>query len=127
MDAVRKDVRRLVNKELEAANKRFPQFASPHEGQNVVREELEEAERAIVPLKLYIETRMWNMVKASPYLYYIGNPSLNCRPDEAARGLYTVDKLRDTQREERGEMRLPPAGKGSAEGKRGRRYSSLPG
>lgn len=28
MDAVRKDVRRLVNKELEAANKRFPQFAS---------------------------------------------------------------------------------------------------
>lgn len=41
MDAVRKDVRRLVNKELEAANKRFPQFASPHEGQNVVREELE--------------------------------------------------------------------------------------
>lgn len=52
MDAVRKDVRRLVNKELEAANKRFPQFASQHEGQNVVREELEEAERAIVPLKL---------------------------------------------------------------------------
>lgn len=35
MDAVRKDVRRLVNKELEAANKHFPQFASPHEGQNV--------------------------------------------------------------------------------------------
>ena len=65
MDAVRKDVRRLVNKELEAANKRFPQFASPHEGQNVVREELEEAEQAIVPLKLYIETRMWNAVKAN--------------------------------------------------------------
>lgn len=62
---VPKDVRRLVNKELEAANKRFHQFASPHEGQNVVREELEEAERAIVPLKLYIETRMWNMVKAN--------------------------------------------------------------
>ena len=31
--------------------------------------------------------------------------------------MYTVDKLRDTQREEREEMRLPPAGKGSAEGK----------
>lgn len=52
MDAVRKDVRRLVNKELAEANKRFRQFASPHEGQNVVREELEEAEQAIVPLKL---------------------------------------------------------------------------
>ena len=33
--------------------------------------------------------------------------------------MYTVDKLRDTQREERGEMRLPPAGKGSAEGNEG--------
>lgn len=65
MDAVRKDVRRLVNKELEAANKRFRQFASPHEGQSVVREELEEAEQALAPLKLYIETRMWNMVKAN--------------------------------------------------------------
>nr|DAW26513.1 MAG TPA: hypothetical protein [Caudoviricetes sp.] len=39
--------------------------------------------------------------------------------------MYTVDKLRDTQREESGEMHLPPAGKGSAEGKRGRRSSSL--
>lgn len=66
MDAVRKDVRRLVNKELEAANKRFPQFASPYEGQNVVREELEEAERAIVPLKLYIETRMWKHGQGKP-------------------------------------------------------------
>lgn len=65
MDVVRKDVRRLVNKELEAANKRFRQFASPHEGQSVVREELEEAELALAPLKLYIETRMWNMVKAN--------------------------------------------------------------
>lgn len=51
----------------------------------------------------------------------------NYLPQHIARGLYTVDKLRDTQREERGEMRLSPAGKGSAEGKRGRRYSSLPG
>lgn len=65
MDAVRKRCRRLVNKELAEANKRFRQFASPHEGQNVVREELEEAEQAIVPLKLYIETRMWNAVKAN--------------------------------------------------------------
>lgn len=56
MDAVRKDVRRLVNKELAEANKRFRWFASPHEGQNVVREELEEAEQAIVPLKLYRNT-----------------------------------------------------------------------
>lgn len=32
MDAVRKDVRRLVNKELEAANKRFPPVCQPARG-----------------------------------------------------------------------------------------------
>lgn len=32
MDAVRKDVRRLVNKELEAANKRFPPVRQPARG-----------------------------------------------------------------------------------------------
>lgn len=42
MDAVSKDVRRLVNKELEAANRKFRQFASPHEGYAVIVEELNE-------------------------------------------------------------------------------------
>lgn len=64
MDVIKSDVRKLVNKELNAANKRFRPFASPHEGQNIVREELEEVEQALVPLKLHIETRMWNAVKA---------------------------------------------------------------
>lgn len=54
-----------TGKELNAANKRFRPFASPHEGQNIVREELEEVEQALVPLKLHIETRMWNAVKAN--------------------------------------------------------------
>lgn len=62
MDVIKSDVRKLVNKELNAANKRFRPFASPHEGQNIVREELEEVEQALVPLKLHIETRMWNAV-----------------------------------------------------------------
>lgn len=52
MDAIRGDVRKLVNKELNAANKRFRPFASPHEGQNIVREELEEVEQALMPLGL---------------------------------------------------------------------------
>ena len=33
MDVIRGDVRKLVNKELNATNKRFRPFASPHEGQ----------------------------------------------------------------------------------------------
>lgn len=32
MDVIKSDVRKLVNKELNAANKRFRPFASPHEG-----------------------------------------------------------------------------------------------
>lgn len=31
MDVIKSDVRKLVNKELNAANKRFRPFASPHE------------------------------------------------------------------------------------------------
>ena len=64
---------------------------------------------------------------SKPLTLYIihSSPSLNSRPDEAARGLYTEAKLRDTTRKKSETMHLPPAGKGSAEGKRGRRSGSL--
>ena len=65
MDVIRGDVRKLVNKELNAANKRFRPFASPHEGQNIVREELEEVEQALMPLEVHVKKRMWNAVKAN--------------------------------------------------------------
>ena len=42
MNAVEEDVKQLVEKELESANKHFPQFHSPHEGWAVIREEAEE-------------------------------------------------------------------------------------
>lgn len=64
MDVIKSDVRKLVNKELNAANKRFRPFASPHEGQNIVREELEEVEQELMPLELNVKKRMWNAVKA---------------------------------------------------------------
>ena len=38
MNAVSEDVEKLVEKELESANERFPQFHSPHEGWAVLRE-----------------------------------------------------------------------------------------
>lgn len=65
MDVIRGDVRKLVNKELNAANKRFRPFASPHEGQGIVREELEEVEQALMPLEVHIKKRMWNAIKAN--------------------------------------------------------------
>ena len=42
MNVVENDVRVLVGKELTAANKRFPQFHSTHEGYAVIQEEVDE-------------------------------------------------------------------------------------
>lgn len=65
MDVITKEVRGLVKKELAAANRRFRMFASAHEGQNVIREELDEVEMALEPLKFFVEIRMWNTVKGN--------------------------------------------------------------
>ena len=43
MNAVKEDVEKLVQKELESANQRFPMFRSDHEGAAVILEEIEEA------------------------------------------------------------------------------------
>ena len=42
MNAVENQVRELVKVELDAANKRFPQFHSAHEGYAVIQEEVDE-------------------------------------------------------------------------------------
>lgn len=44
MNAVENQVRELVAVELAAANEKFPQFHSPHEGWAVILEEYEELE-----------------------------------------------------------------------------------
>ena len=46
MNAVENDVRVLVGKELAAANERFPQFHSAHEGYAVIQEEADELKEA---------------------------------------------------------------------------------
>ena len=42
MNAIENQVRQLVKVELSAANKRFPQFHSAHEGYAVIKEEVDE-------------------------------------------------------------------------------------
>lgn len=64
MDAVERDVRLLVKKELRAANQNFPMFHSAHEGWAVIREEMQEAETERYLLDRWIEERLWNEVKA---------------------------------------------------------------
>ena len=44
MNAVKSDVEKLVQKELESANQKFPMFRSDHEGAAVIFEELQETE-----------------------------------------------------------------------------------
>lgn len=46
MNVVENDIRALVDKELAAANERFPQFHSAHEGYAVIQEEADELKEA---------------------------------------------------------------------------------
>ena len=47
MKEIRSDVEKLVQKELESANQRFPMFRSDHEGYAVIKEEIENLNRRL--------------------------------------------------------------------------------
>ena len=64
MNAVKEDVEKLVQKELESANQRFPMFRSDHEGYAVIKEEIEESEQALENTKVYLNL-LWIGVKAN--------------------------------------------------------------
>ena len=64
MNAVENQVRELVEVELAAANERFPQFHSQHEGWAVIREEADELSSEIAYLEGYLIS-MWNYVKTN--------------------------------------------------------------
>lgn len=55
MNAIRQDVKALVQKELESANKKFPKtFRSRHEAYGVMLEEFEEAEDELGECEYYL-------------------------------------------------------------------------
>ncbi len=64
MNAVKKDVEALVQKELDAANKKFPLFHSAHEGYAVLLEETEELDGDNAAIK-YDMLCLWNAVKSN--------------------------------------------------------------
>lgn len=62
MNAVENQVRELVKVELAAANERFPQFHSQHEGYAVIREEVEETKEQLEAVERYL-SYLWDRTK----------------------------------------------------------------
>lgn len=62
MNAIENQVRELVAVELSAANERFPQFHSVHEGWAVIREEVEETREQLDAAERYLNY-LWGRVK----------------------------------------------------------------
>ena len=62
MNVVSEDVGKLVEKELEAANERFPQLHSEHEGWAVMQEEAEELREECDSIELAME-QLWHRIR----------------------------------------------------------------
>ena len=62
MNVVNEDVGKLVEKELEVANERFPQFHSEHEGWAVMQEEAEELREECDSIELAME-QLWHRIR----------------------------------------------------------------
>lgn len=62
MNAVKADVEKLVQKELESANRRFPMFRSDHEGAAVIFEEIEETKNEMIETEMNFKV-LWTHVK----------------------------------------------------------------
>ena len=73
MNAIETEVRALIDKELAAANERFPQFHSAHEGYAVILEEFDEVREQMTAAEHYLSC-LWDMVKHnSPANYQAEN------------------------------------------------------
>lgn len=77
MNAVKQDVEKLVQKELESANQRFPLFRSDHEGMAVIVEEIEEAQEDMNKVQNNFGD-LWKSVKRN----------LNSEPEYHAESVY---------------------------------------
>lgn len=67
MNAIENQVRKLVAVELSAANERFPQFHSAHEGYAVIKEEAEELVTEASAVGFYLE-EAWEYIKGDESL-----------------------------------------------------------
>lgn len=68
MDAVKNDVKRLVEIELAAANKKFRMFAGPHEGAGIIQEEVVEAAQEMNGLCQELNAMWMNVYSNNPQI-----------------------------------------------------------
>ena len=69
MNVVENDVRILVDKELAAANERFPQFHSQHEGYAVILEEVDELGDEVDAIEGHMRDQ-WSNIRANEASLY---------------------------------------------------------
>ena len=105
MNAVKEDVEKLVQKELESANQRFPMFRSDHEGAAVIFEEIEEADHELKSIKSVFE-ELWYTVKSNesnePWASRTMEYSVNLAC-EAIQVAAMAQKFIDSQKEREGQ------------------------
>ena len=79
MNAIENDIRAMVDKELAAANERFPQFHSQHEGYAVILEEIDELSTEARQVDEFV-VFLWDAIKAN-------------NPEETGRHISIIEKL----------------------------------
>lgn len=102
MNAVKEDVEKLVQKELESANQRFPMFRSDHEGAAVILEEIEEAHSEMLDMELHYKS-LWqtikeNFINTASYAELIFDDAINLAC-EAIQVAAMAQKFIDSQKE----------------------------
>ena len=102
MNSVKQDVEKLVQKELESANQRFPMFRSDHEGAAVILEEIEETRSEMLDMELNYKS-LWqtikeNFINTASYAELIFDDAINLAC-EAIQVAAMAQKFIDSQKE----------------------------
>ena len=102
MNAVKEDIEKLVQKELESANQKFPMFRSDHEGSAVILEEIEEVHSEMLDMELNYKS-LWqtikeNFINTASYAELIFDDAINLAC-EAIQVAAMAQKFMDSQKE----------------------------
>lgn len=101
MNAVKQDVEKLVQKELESANQKFPVFHSDYEGAAVIFRELDNAKLQMVRTKERFEN-VWSFVKHESYSKELTMDLKHCAIELACSAIQAAamaQKFIDSQKE----------------------------